>query len=510
MVSSRRCSSLVLTCVLALALFVPLLSIANSAPIGAQSTLSTFPVDPGQSPFATDPTPVWAIEEANGRYYIGGQFTQVSGRTQAYLAAVNVRTGELDPNFRPVIAGGATEVKAIALSPNGQDLYFGGNFRTVDGVTRNRIAKVDAITGQLDPTFNPNADAAVETIDVDGSGVYVGGRFETIGGTNAPNLARLLASDGSLNSNWEGTANGTVLDIELFAGKLYVGGNFSTISGESHANLVRLNTGRGLVNARWNSVGSPERVLSLSLSADGSRVFAGTGGVTTNNGNGNSIWAFDAISGARQWQRVIGGDVQALETQGDTLFVGTHGDVIYSENRFLLDGTTLNPNFPVDGYVEDADNNSNAIERSKLLSLTQNTGALLPFDPHLDSVTGVWELRTGASGLLVGGDFTEVLNPNGITGTNSPAATDHVAIFANPSATEPGFSCTVTTNGNNATIRFFGDRGTSLVLRRNGSFAETIADNESRVIIVGGAGDNYTARVRGPQYADPFQDIRCN
>ena len=85
MVSSRRCSSLVLTCILALALFVPLLSIANSAPIGAQSTLSTFPVDPGQSPFATDPTPVWAIEEANGRYYIGGQFTQVSAVSYTHL-----------------------------------------------------------------------------------------------------------------------------------------------------------------------------------------------------------------------------------------------------------------------------------------------------------------------------------------------------------------------------------------------------------------------------------------
>ena len=99
-----------------MALFVPLLSIANTSPLAAQSTLTTFPVDPGQDPLAIEPTPVWAIEEANGRYYIGGQFTQVSGQTQAFLAAVNVATGQLDPNFRPVIAGGVTEVKAIALS----------------------------------------------------------------------------------------------------------------------------------------------------------------------------------------------------------------------------------------------------------------------------------------------------------------------------------------------------------------------------------------------------------
>ena len=512
MVSSQRRTSLLVRCVLAMALFVPLLSIANTSPLAAQSTLTTFPVDPGQDPLAIEPTPVWAIEEANGRYYIGGQFTQVSGQTQAFLAAVNVATGQLDPNFRPVIAGGVTEVKAIALSPDGQDLYFGGNFRTVDGVARERIAKVDAITGALDTAFNPGADALIETIAVDAAGVYVGGRFNIISGQSSPNLARLATTTGRLNPNWTGSTNGTVFDVEVFAGNLYVGGNFTSVSGESHSNLVRVRRTTGTISPAWDSVGTPERVQSLALSDDGRTVFAGTGGTLNNGNNGNAVWAF-SLTGIRQWQRVLGGDVQALETQGDTLFVGTHGDVIYAQNQFLLDGTTPNPNFPVDGYNDDPNNNTNATQRRKLLSLTQRTGSLLPFDPHLNSVNGVWELQTGASGLLVGGDFTEVLNPNGITGTNSPAITNHVAIFANPSAPEPTpddrFSCTVTTNGNSATIRFAGDRGTSLVLRRNGSFAETIADGELLVTIAGGAGDTWAGRLRGPQYADPFEDIPC-
>ena len=45
---------------------------ANNPP---STLLGTVAVDPTDDPAATTPTPVWAIAEANGRYYIGGNFT---------------------------------------------------------------------------------------------------------------------------------------------------------------------------------------------------------------------------------------------------------------------------------------------------------------------------------------------------------------------------------------------------------------------------------------------------
>ena len=512
MVTSKRLPSFVMRCVLALALFAPLLAIANSTPVAAQSTVTTFPVDPGQDPFATDPTPVWAFLEANGRYYIGGEFTQVDGQTQAYVAAVNVNTGRLDTNFRPVVSGGATEVNTIALSPDGQDLYIGGIFRTVNGVSRDRIAKIDAFTGQLDTAFNPGSDQEVESIVVDSTGVYVGGRFDFVAGRLSPNLIKLNANTGAPDPNWNASTNGTVFDLELRGDNLYIGGNFSRVLSDPQNNIARLNAATGAVRTAWNSVGAPERVQALAISADGSSVFAGTAGSTNNNGNGNAVWSF-TNTGTREWQRVLGGDVQALEIQGDTLFVGTHGQVIFAENRFLLDGTTANPNFPADGYNDSPNTNPNATRREKLLSLNESNGALLPFDPHLNSINGVWELETGPSGLLVSGDFTSILNPNGITGSNTPMTAEHVAIFANPSAPEPVpeplATCNVTVNGNSATIRFEGDRGSSLVLRRNGAFDQDIADDVTWVTVPGGAPDFFEIRLRGARYADPFEDIAC-
>lgn len=500
-------------CTLAAFLLLPLLATADAA--SANTTgVSTIEVDPWQDPNATDPTPVWAIAEGNGRIYIGGQFTNVAGQQQAYLAAVNSSTGQLDTAFRPVVAGGATEVFAITLSPDGSDLYLGGVFRTVNGVERNRIAKVDAFSGALDMSFNPNASAAVETIAVDGQGVYVGGKFATIGGVTSPNLVKLNATTGQADPAWNGSTNGPVFDIELFNNNVYAVGNFTQVSGSVQRNVVRLERSSGAVHNQWNpSVQIPDRIDVVALSDDGQRLFVGTAGSLANGGNGNSVWALTTTGGAR-WQKALSGDVQALEALGDTLFIGSHGDYIFNRVKYRIDGST-NPNFPANGYVE-SPSNANAISRGKLMSVNLTTGTLLPWDPDLNSINGVWTLESGSSGLLVGGDFTAVANPTGVAGTIDTVTTPHVAIFSNPVAvapTGPGdqegdFACTVSTNGNDAVITYSGDRGDSVQLLGNGSWIGDVT-NSSSSTVAGGAGDTYAVRARGSQFSDPFEDIPC-
>ncbi len=374
----------------------PTVAEANNPP---NTILGTVSVDPGQDPNDTTPTAVRAILEANGRYYIGGLFSEVGGESQPFLAAIEVATGQLDHNFRPVISGGSTEINTIALSPNGQDLYIGGLFTSVDGVSRNRIAKLDAITGELDAAFNPNASAEVETIQVDDEGVYVGGGFQTIGGLTSPHLAKLDPNTGAADTAWTASTSGRVFDIEVVGNNVYVGGNFTEVSGAEHSMVVRLERSDGSVNDSWNvdpAEEVPFRVQAMSLSQDRNTIYVGTGG--PNDGGGNTVYAYSKF-GDLEWSTQADGDIQALEASASQLYAGTHG-------QFVFDG------------------NGGSTRREKLFALDLDNGDLLAWDPHANSINGVWEIERGPSGLLVGGDFSQILNPSATTGENNPFAAE--------------------------------------------------------------------------------------
>ncbi len=81
-------------------------------------------------------------------------------------------------------------VRAVVVQPDGK-ILIGGDFTTVLGVARNRIARLNA-DGTLDTTFDPNADGTVFSIAVQSDGkVLAGGDFNTMGGQTRKSIARL-------------------------------------------------------------------------------------------------------------------------------------------------------------------------------------------------------------------------------------------------------------------------------------------------------------------------------
>ena len=68
-----------------------------------------------------------------------------------------------------------------ALAVSGSTVYAGGTFSSIGGQSRNRIAALDASTGDA-TAWDPNASNAVFALAVSGSTVYAGGDFTTIGG----------------------------------------------------------------------------------------------------------------------------------------------------------------------------------------------------------------------------------------------------------------------------------------------------------------------------------------
>ena len=120
--------------------------------------------------------------------------------------------GSTDTGFNPG-SGGNDWVEAVALQPDGKVL-IGGSFTSFNGTPRNRIARLNA-NGSLDTTFNPGSgvDNTVNRIAVQSDGkVLLVGAFTTVNGVSRNRIARLNA-DGSLDTSFNpGTgANGFVM-----------------------------------------------------------------------------------------------------------------------------------------------------------------------------------------------------------------------------------------------------------------------------------------------------------
>ncbi|MCW5948863.1 MAG: VCBS repeat-containing protein [Pyrinomonadaceae bacterium] len=184
--------------------------------------------------------------QPDGRYLVGGDFTAAGGTSQGKLARFST-SGVIDGSFAPVISFGTSSayVDSIAVQPDSK-ILVSGQFTTVNGTSRTRIARLNA-TGALDTTFvPPNIDFSVNVMALQSDGkVLIGGGFETINGQSRPGLARLNA-DGTLDTGFNPTLNGIVREVYDIkfdrAGKILIGGSFTGVSGNGRANLARLNS----------------------------------------------------------------------------------------------------------------------------------------------------------------------------------------------------------------------------------------------------------------------------
>src|SRR5262249_28315069 len=124
------------------------------------------------------------------------------------------------------------------LEPAAGAIYAGGDFTTVGGLARNRIAALDTASGAA-TAWNPNADRGVRSIDVDGNTVYVGGPFTTIGGAARSRTAALDVGSG-LATPWNPSASDSVLTLLVSGSTVFAGGSFQTIGGLARANLAAI------------------------------------------------------------------------------------------------------------------------------------------------------------------------------------------------------------------------------------------------------------------------------
>src|SRR5476649_1026745 len=127
----------------ALLLFsVAILLAGGTAAVRGQSALDGF--DPN-----ADNTVRVVVVQPDGKTLIGGNFSTVLGVARSRIARLNA-DGTLDTAFNPIANN---EVDSIAVQPDGK-ILVGGNFSFIGGQLRIRLAPLDPVTGAAD-SFDP-------------------------------------------------------------------------------------------------------------------------------------------------------------------------------------------------------------------------------------------------------------------------------------------------------------------------------------------------------------------
>ena len=145
------------------------------------------------------------------------------------------------------------QVRAIAASPDGSRIYIAGDFTTVNGQTRNRIAALDA---ERRPARRLRAERERLRVRarVRGSTVYLGGSFTSVDGTTRARAAAVTTSGaGSCRGPAVGDDVVRAIAVSPDGTKVLLGGSFSTVNG------VVGSYGMGAVNADHRHAGEVGR-----------------------------------------------------------------------------------------------------------------------------------------------------------------------------------------------------------------------------------------------------------
>jgi uncharacterized delta-60 repeat protein len=132
--------------------------------------------------------------QSDGKMVVVGDFVTTAGTNRVNLARLN-EDGSLDGTFN-VGTGPNAIVFAVGLQSQGK-IIIGGSFTSVNGVTRFRYARLLS-NGAVDATFDPGSGAnnTVYTLKIlPNDNLLIGGNFTVVNGVPRNRVARIIAGD---------------------------------------------------------------------------------------------------------------------------------------------------------------------------------------------------------------------------------------------------------------------------------------------------------------------------
>jgi hypothetical protein len=248
-----------------------------------------------------------AIPDGSGGWYVGGTFDCVDGGTQSDFAHI-LSGGQVDPAMSFQVGSNYVRGGVYDLVSDGNTLYLGGSFQTVNGQPRNNLAAIDLATKTLLP-WAPDTNSEVSCLALDNSALYVGGEFTTIGGQPRPDVGAVDKSTGSALS-WNPQPNYLVYSMAVTNSIVYILGGFYQMGGLPRNSIAAVDETSGAV-LPWTSSVNLSNYTSLFLSG-GSLYIAGIGFQQT-----------DLTTGATaSWGPTMNGTANEVSAMGTTLYVG--------------------------------------------------------------------------------------------------------------------------------------------------------------------------------------------
>jgi hypothetical protein len=276
----------------------------------------------------------------NGTLYAGGLFSSVGAQSRDLLAEIDLATGAPTGWAPPFVGSDVTAVHAVARS--GNTVYAGGKF-VIGGATgvSHNLAAFDAVTGSPVPSTLPQVKPSrVRALLVEGSALYLGGDFTTVGGLPRSRLASLDRTTGAVTS-WDPDVTGVswptpaVEALVSDGSTLFVGGSFTAVGGQSRLGLAALDLPTGAATG-WDPQGDAFVVNALAL--DGSTLYAGglfgsLGGQTRVNFAGLDV----TTAAATSWAPVP--NTTIFNSFAETNALAVSGSSIYAGGTFIgIDG----------------------------------------------------------------------------------------------------------------------------------------------------------------------------
>lgn len=222
--------------------------------------------------------------QSDGKIIAGGEFTSYNGVTRNRITRINT-DGSLDQSFNPGTACNGmfssynpTIVHSIAIQSDGK-ILLGGNFLTYNGKSSNGLVRINS-DGSIDNSFNIgsglNAPAYKIAIQPDGK-ILVAGNFTTCNGVSRNRIVRLL-SNGSIDTTFKpGTGfNNWVRTITILSnGKILAGGMFNTYNGNTSVRIARLNPNGSFDASFVTGTGFQSEVTTILPLANGKVIAMG-------------------------------------------------------------------------------------------------------------------------------------------------------------------------------------------------------------------------------------------
>ena len=366
-------------------------AINRIARLNADGTIDTsFLVGAG-----VNTTVIAITQQPDGKILIGGNFTSYNGQAANRIVRLNA-DGTRDTTF--VGTGTNNSVRTIIPQTDGK-ILIGGAFTTCNGVATNRIARLNA-DGTLDTTFTIGTGADNVIYDFaylpDSGKIVISGEFLTYNGVTVNRIARLNA-DGTLDTTF---LSGTGMNSWGFSlgvqsdGKLLIGGNFTTYNGVAITRYItRLNTDGTVDTTFTGGTGASSYVRAVFIQPDGNILISG------------NFSAYNNVP-VSYMARVIGGDLPSA-THNLTLEVPSNLSLSCTQSEQTNDTTiefgTLTPGTPLtqqltcttttnspNGYTLQTKRDDPDTTMDKTTDNTQNITDRTNWDPQNPNAT-LWQ-----------------------------------------------------------------------------------------------------------------------